>query len=95
LTNSLPCAPAPEFSLAQIGVQGIGIAAAFLWTFPVSYAAFKLADVIVGIRLDDDVERLGLDRHEHDAEAYPEFATHGDTAQHTPVATGPWLNAAF
>jgi len=42
---------APEFGLAQTGVQGIGIAAAFLWTFPMSYAALKPADAIVGIRL--------------------------------------------
>jgi len=79
---------APTFSLAQIGVQVVGIAAAFAWTFPVSYAAFLLADALVGLRLNDEIERVGLDRYEHDAEAYPEFGN-GAAAQHTPVATEP------
>lgn len=78
---------APTFSLAQVGVQVVGIGAAFLWTFPVSYAVFTLADAVVGLRLDDEIERVGLDRHEHDTEAYPEFGTDGDAAQYTPVAT--------
>jgi len=76
---------APTFSAAQLGVQVIGIAAAFLWTFPVSYAAFSLADAVVGLRLNGEIERVGLDRYEHDAEAYPEFGN-GEAAQHTPVA---------
>lgn len=78
---------APEFSLGQLGVQALGIAAAFLWTFPVSYAVFSLVNATVGLRLDDEVERVGLDRHEHDVEAYPEFVTNGGPAQYTPVAT--------
>lgn len=78
---------APTFSLAQVGVQVVGIGAAFLWAFPTCYAAFTLADALVGLRLDDEVERVGLDQHEHDTEAYPEFVTNGDAAQYTPVAT--------
>jgi Amt family ammonium transporter len=80
---------APTFSLAQVGVQLVGIAAAFAWTFPVSYAVFMLADAAVGLRLDDEIERVGLDRHEHDVEAYPEFVTNGDAAQYTPVSADP------
>ena len=75
------------FNMSIVGVQLIGIAAAFLWTFPVSYLVFKMADALVGLRLDDEVERKGLDIHEHDVEAYPEFETNGDAAQYTPVAT--------
>jgi Amt family ammonium transporter len=60
------------FSLAQVGVQAIGIAVAFLWTFPVSYIVFSIADSLVGgLRIDD--EKHGLDQLEHDVEAYPEF----------------------
>jgi len=80
---------APTFSLAQVGVQLLGIAAAFAWAFPVSYAVFGLADAAVGLRLDDEVERAGLDRHEHDTEAYPEFVTSGGAAQYTPVSADP------
>ena len=63
--------------LAQVGVQAIGIAAAFLWTFPVSYAVFSMADWLItdGLRLKDEDERLGLDQLEHDVDAYPEFGT--------------------
>jgi Amt family ammonium transporter len=61
------------FSLSQVGVQLIGIAAAFAWTFPVSYAVFSLADAALGLRIEDDLEDRGLDLHEHDVHAYPEF----------------------
>ena len=61
------------FSWSVMGVQGIGIAAAFLWTFPVSYIVFKGIDAIIPLRVNGDLEEMGLDLHEHDAEAYPEF----------------------
>ena len=60
--------------LAQVGVQAIGIAAAFAWTFPVSYLVFSIANWAVGgLRINGDKERLGLDQLEHDVDAYPEF----------------------
>lgn len=62
------------FSWAQVGVQLAGIAAAFLWTFPVCFLAFKIIDRIIPLRVDSEPEELGLDLHEHDAHAYPEFA---------------------
>lgn len=61
------------FSLTVVGVQLIGIAAAFLWTFPVSYLLFKLINAVLPLRVDEKLEEVGLDIHEHDAEAYPEF----------------------
>jgi Amt family ammonium transporter len=62
------------FSLAQVGVQALGVVAAFLWTFPVSYLVFSVADRLVGgLRINGDKERLGLDQLEHDVDAYPEF----------------------
>ena len=51
----------------------IGIAAAFLWTFPVSYVLFRLIASVVGIRVNGQLEVMGLDLHEHDNRAYPEF----------------------
>jgi Amt family ammonium transporter len=68
---------ASGFSLAQVGVQALGVAAAFLWTFPVSYALFSVLDQTLGLRIEDATEHKGLDRHEHDVEAYPEFTTNG------------------
>ena len=64
------------FSLAQIGVQLTGIAAAFLWTFPISFALFYGLDKAIGLRINGELEHRGLDLHEHDVRAYPEFIKH-------------------
>ena len=61
------------FSWSVVGVQAIGIAAAFLWTFPVSYIVFKTIDKFIPLRVNGELEELGLDLHEHDTSAYPEF----------------------
>lgn len=61
------------FSMSVVGVQLIGIVAAFLWTFPVSYIIFKGIDMLLPLRVNGHLEEMGLDLHEHDAEAYPEF----------------------
>ena len=66
------------FSLAQVGVQALGVAAAFLWTFPVSYALFYTLDQAIGLRINGEKEQVGLDRLEHDVEAYPEFGMEGN-----------------
>jgi Amt family ammonium transporter len=42
-------------NLEQIGVQLLGIAAAFLWTFPVSYLLFWLIDALIGLRMEEDL----------------------------------------
>ena len=64
---------ADGFSLAQLGVQAIGVAAAFLWTFPIAFVLFKVLQATMGLRIDGDAETGGLDLHEHGAVAYPEF----------------------
>lgn len=61
------------FSWSVVGVQLIGIAAAFLWTFPVSYLVFKVIDLFIPLRVNGELEEKGLDWHEHDNVAYPEF----------------------
>jgi Amt family ammonium transporter len=68
------------FSLATVGVQAIGIAAAFLWVFPLAYGLFTLINRTIGLRVEAHPEALGLDLHEHAAQAYPEFVleTAGD-----------------
>lgn len=63
------------FNPSIIGVQLIGIVAAFVWTFVVSYLVFKLIDMVIPLRVNGHLEEMGLDLHEHDAEAYPEFST--------------------
>jgi ammonium transporter, Amt family len=61
------------FSLEVVGVQLIGIGAAFAWTFPVSYILFKVINAMLPLRVTEQLEEMGLDIHEHDSEAYPEF----------------------
>ena len=61
------------FSLPQLGVQAIGVVAAFLWTFPISYGLFSVLDRMMGLRIDEETETGGLDLHEHGTVAYPEF----------------------
>ena len=80
------------FSLEQVGIQFIGVAAAFLWAFPMSFLVFSLIDQAIGLRItlldkaigllqeDGGGRTLGLDRLEHDVEAYPEFVTTGEEA---------------
>lgn len=61
------------FDPSILGVQLIGIAAAFVWTFGVSYVLFSIIDATVGLRVNGQLEAKGLDLHEHDNRAYPEF----------------------
>ncbi len=61
------------FNLSRIGVQLLGIVAAFLWAFPVSYVMFKLIDKLMGLRASTMHEQRGLDYTEHNELGYPEF----------------------
>ena len=56
---------------AQFSVQAIGVAAAALWSVIATYVIAKLAVFTVGLRVDSEVETLGLD-----------FAAHGETGYH-------------
>ena len=56
-----------------IGVQLLGIGAAFAWTFTTAYIMFKLVDKVVGLRVSPEEEREGLDYSEHGGNAYPDF----------------------
>jgi len=60
-------------SLKIIGVQLLGIGAAFLWVFPTAFLMFKLIDKTVGLRVSPEEEMEGLDLAEHGGNAYPDF----------------------
>ena len=66
------------FSLSQLGVQAIGVGAAFLWTFPLCYGIFSVLKATMGLRIDEEVETGGLDLHEHGMSAYPEFLAYAE-----------------
>jgi Amt family ammonium transporter len=56
-----------------IGVQLLGIGAAFVWAFTTGFIMFKVIDLVVGIRVSPEEEAEGLDYGEHGARAYPDF----------------------
>ncbi|WP_319523025.1 ammonium transporter [uncultured Desulfosarcina sp.] len=66
-------------SASIIGVQLLGIAACFIWTFPMAFIMFKLIDKSMGLRVSPEEELEGLDLAEHGGIAYPDFgvSTHG------------------
>ncbi len=63
-------------SLKIVGVQLLGIGAAFLWVFPTSYLMFRLIKATIGLRISAEEEVEGLDVGEHGIEAYPDFQVH-------------------
>lgn len=60
--------------LTLLGVQSLGVLVAFAWTFPLCYGLFSLINVFIPLRVNGELEEAGLDLHEHDAQAYPEFS---------------------
>ncbi|WP_310621877.1 ammonium transporter [Flexibacterium corallicola] len=58
---------------ASFGVQAIGIAAYGVFTFGVSAVLWFLLKTLVGIRVSEEEEAMGLDKVEIGVEAYPEF----------------------
>lgn len=61
------------FDLGIIGVQLIGILAAFAWGFGCSLLMYTLLHKVVGLRSDALHEQRGLDFTEHAELGYPEF----------------------
>ncbi len=60
-------------SIKIIGVQLLGISAAFIWAFGMGFLVFKLIQKTVGLRVSAEEEAEGLDYGEHGANAYPDF----------------------
>jgi Amt family ammonium transporter len=56
--------------LAQLLVQAKAVGITVVWTAVVAFAAFKLADLIVGLRVAEEAEREGLDITSHGESAY-------------------------
>ncbi|WP_278395792.1 ammonium transporter [Acinetobacter venetianus] len=62
------------FNLNVIGVQAMGVGAAFIWGFGVAFIMFKVLDkVLGGLRVSQQHEQRGLDYTEHAELSYPEF----------------------
>ena len=64
-------AAAPDYSIAnQLWIQSQGVITTLIWSGIVSYIAFKLVDMVIGLRVKEDEEREGLDISSHGETAY-------------------------
>jgi Amt family ammonium transporter len=62
----------PEYSIVdQVIIQATAIGTTILWSAVVSFIAYKLVDMVVGLRVTEEDEREGLD-----------ISSHGETAYH-------------
>jgi Amt family ammonium transporter len=59
-------------NVSQLGVQAVGVAAAFALVFVLSIATFAAIKAIFGLRVDAEEEDAGLDIAEHGMYGYPE-----------------------
>ncbi|WP_309398072.1 ammonium transporter [Cerasicoccus maritimus] len=64
--------------VSQLGIQLLGVAAVFAFTFICSYGMFFAIDKMVGLRVTAEEELEGLDLGEHGNEAYADFQQYAD-----------------
>ena len=61
----------PNYSIFdQFLIQGQSVLVTLIWSGVVAYLAFKIADVVFGLRVPEDQEREGLDITSHGESAY-------------------------
>src|SRR5450830_328279 len=60
----------PYVIFDQVKVQAIAVGTTVLWSAVVSVIAFKLVDIVIGLRVPEDEEREGLDITSHGESAY-------------------------
>jgi Amt family ammonium transporter len=55
---------------AQLWIQAQAVGVVFIWTAVVAFISFKVADLLVGLRVTEEEEREGLDVNSHGETAY-------------------------
>ena len=64
-------AASADYSIAsQLVVQAEGVVVTVIWSAIVAFIAYKIVDVVVGLRVPEDEERQGLDITSHGETAY-------------------------
>ena len=64
-------AASPDYSIGgQVWVQFQAVATTIVWSAVVSYIAYKLVDLVIGLRVSEEDEREGLDISAHGESAY-------------------------
>jgi Amt family ammonium transporter len=60
---------------SQLMAEIVGILTNFIFVFVIMYVFFKVLDMIVPLRVDPELETMGLDQAEVAVTAYPDFQT--------------------
>ncbi|MCC6171979.1 MAG: ammonium transporter, partial [Gammaproteobacteria bacterium] len=55
---------------AQLWIQAKGVGLTIVWSAVAAFIAFKVADLLIGLRVPEETEREGLDLNEHGERAY-------------------------
>ena len=63
-------AVAPYDMVTQMTAQAWGVGTTIVWSGVVAFVAYKVVDVLIGLRVTEEVEREGLDTTEHGERAY-------------------------
>ncbi len=64
---------APDYSIgSQVWIQFQGVITTIVWSGVVAFVAYKVVDLIIGLRVPEEEEREGLD-----------ISSHGETAYHS------------
>lgn len=62
---------ADDYSIAsQVMIQGEAVLTTVIWSGVVSFIAYKLVDIVIGLRVSEEEEREGLDISSHGESAY-------------------------
>jgi Amt family ammonium transporter len=56
--------------VAQVTAQAWAVGTTLIWSGVVAFIAFKVVDMVIGLRVSEEVEREGLDTTEHGESAY-------------------------
>ena len=63
-------AVAPYDMVAQLTSQAWGVGTTLVWSGVVAFFSYKIVDLLIGLRVSEEVEREGLDTTEHGERAY-------------------------
>jgi len=61
----------------QLAIQAIGVVAVAAWVFVTAFILFKVVDKVMGLRVSEKEEHIGLDLEEHGIESYADFEVRG------------------
>jgi Amt family ammonium transporter len=70
VNNWFEMKPGFESVMAQLWIQAKAVGVVFIWTAIVAFISFKIADLLVGLRVTEEEEREGLDINSHGETAY-------------------------